>query len=260
MLNSRSAYEPLRALVSLDMEQNQPAKAEARLRKVLAENSKHGGAWQLLGLVQFAEKRPEEAVKSLNKAIAADPKWLPPYANLGAYYEQQRHPDQAIALYRKALAAVPGDPTLELSLARAYEAARQPDQAIALYEGILKTKPDNLLAVNNLAALLGNGADPAKVRRGLELAQKLAAAEEPAFLDTLAWLYYLSGDLEKARPLQARAVEKAPQVPVFQYHLGMVYSKQGDMAKAREHLGKALESGAEFSESADAKQALKELR
>lgn len=258
---SRNAYEPLKALVSVLMEQKQPAKAEARLRKVLAENPKHSGAYQLLGLVQFSGNHPEEAVKSLNKAIEASPKWLPPYANLGAWYESQKQPDKAIALYRKALAAVPDDAAMELSLARAYEVAKQPAQAIAQYESLLKAHPDNLLAVNNLAAMLGTaGAGEADLKRALELAKRLESSEEPAFLDTLAWIYYLSGDVEKARALQERVVEKAPQVPVFQYHLGMIYSKQGDPAKAREHLAKSLESGADFPDSAEAKQTLLKLR
>lgn len=259
--NSRNAYEPLKALVSVYMERKQPAKAEARLGKVLAENPQHGGAWQLLGLVRFGQNHPEEAVKSLTKAIEANPKWLPPYANLGAWYEKQGQTERAVALYKKALAEVPNDPAMALSLARVYESAKQRDQAIAQYESLLKAHPDNLLAANNLAALLGTpDSSPADLQRALELAKPLEATGEPAFLDTLAWIYYLSGDVEKAKTLQGQAVEKAPKVSVFQYHLGMIYSKQGDTAKAREHLAKALESGADFPDSADAKQALRELQ
>jgi tetratricopeptide (TPR) repeat protein len=257
---SRNAYEPLRALVSVYLEEKQPAKADERLKKVLAENPRHGGALELLGLVRFSQNRPEEAVKSLNKAIEASPKWLPPYADLGAYYERQGQPDRAVAVYQKALAAVPGDAVMMVSLARVYEAAKQPDRAIAQYESLLEAQPDNLLAANNLATLLGADGDADHLRRALKLARRLENSGEPAFLDTLAWLYYLSGDLAKAQPIQGRVVEQAPSVPVFQYHLGMMYGKQGDTTKAREHLAKALEAGTDFSDAADARLALEKLQ
>ena len=256
---TRNALEPLRALVSVDIEQQQPAKAEARLRKVLAENPKHGGAYELLGLVQIRQNRSADAIKSLNKAIEVSPQWLPPYASLGALYEREHQPDRAIAVYRKALLAVPGDVAMSLNLARAFEANRQPDLAIAQYESLLQTHPDHLLATNNLAALLGASNDPARLKRALELAGRLEASTEPAFLDTLAWLHYLAGDPGRGRAIQIRVVERAPQVPVFQYHLGMMYAKSGDSAKAREHLAKALEQGTDFTESPAARQALQEL-
>ncbi|MGZ8242584.1 tetratricopeptide repeat protein [Methylomagnum sp.] len=258
---SKNAYEPLKAMASAYLEMKQPAKAEARLRKVLAENPKHGGAHQLLAALAFAQNRGEEGVKAANKAIELDPNWLPSYAALAGHYERQGQPARAIEVYQRAQAAVPGDVAIGFGLARAYEGAKQFDQAMAQYESILKVQPDNLLAVNNLASLLSAtpGRTP-ELPRALALAKRLEGSEEPAFLDTLAWIHCLAGDPAKALPLQIKALEKAPQVPVFQYHLGMIYARQGDPARAKEHLAKALETKTEFPGMDEARAALEGLR
>lgn len=258
---SGNAYEPLKGITAVHLELKQPAKADARLRKVLAGNPKHAGAYQLLGALALLQNHAEEGIRNLNKAIELSPAWLPPYMNLASHYERSGQPELAIAVYRKAQSAVPGDPSAALGLARAHEAAKQYSQAIAEYEAVLKAHPDNVVAVNNLATLLSAPpADAADLKRALGLAQRLESTGEPAFLDTLAWIYHLSGDSGKALPLQEKVVEQAPDVPVFHYHLGMIYAKQGNSEQARIHLAKALESKMQFPGSDDAKIALQSLQ
>lgn len=251
----------LKEIVTIHMQANQPAKAEARLRQYLNENPRSSGALLLLSMVQFGDKRPEEALKSLDTAIEYTPKWLPPYANLGSYYETTGQAEKAVATYEKALAAVPGDLTMRLNLARALDAAKQPQRAVATYEEILKQQPDNLLAINNLASVLSLSlGDDASLKRAAELAKPLETTEEPAYLDTIAWIYYLMGNTARAAELQAKAVEKAPEIPLFRYHLGMIYTKQGDPAKAKEQLSKALEHGDRYAWSGDARKTLQSLQ
>jgi tetratricopeptide (TPR) repeat protein len=258
---SRNAYEPLKAMVAAYLELKEPAKAEARLKKVVAENPKHAGAYQLLGSLAIIQNHGEEGVKALNKAIEISPDWLPPYGNLASHYERAGQPERAIAVYQKALAVVPNDAALGLGLARVYEASKQYNKALAQYEAIVKAHPDNLLAVNNLASTLSTApGHAAELPRALELARRLETTDEPAFLDTLAWIYHLSGDTAKALPIQEKVVARAPQPPVFQYHLGMMYLKQGDSAKARQHLSKALEAKADFAGIEEARVALGNLK
>lgn len=257
---SGNAYEAVLGEVTVHMEMHKPDKALALIKKILADNPKHPGAYQVLSAVQFSQKHSDEGIQALNKAIELKPDWMLPYANLGGYYEKQGQTESALAVYRKALGVAPTDITMQLSVARVYENSNQHDKAIEQYETILKSAPDNLLAINNLASLLSMAPDQGgNLNRALELAKRLDASDEPAFRDTLAWLYHLTGDTSKAVPLQAQAVEKSPQTAIFQYHLGMMYAKQGDKAKAREHLGKALEGKAEFVGIEEAKAALKGL-
>jgi tetratricopeptide (TPR) repeat protein len=258
---TRNHYEVLQAYVGACMELKQPDKALAKLKLVIADNPRYAGAYQLAGVVHLAQKRESDGVKALNQAMDIEPRWPGAYTSLGRYYEQAKKPDLAAAVYRKALAAVPNDAPMLLNLARAYEEAKQYEQAAALYEDLLKAQPDNLLAINNLASLLSlNPSGEANLQRARALAVRLEASPEPAFQDTLAWVYHLSGESAKAMPLELKVVEKLPNIPIFKYHLGAIYAKQGDTAKAKEYLAKAVAAQQDFPGSADAKSALQNLR
>ncbi|NJD05937.1 MAG: tetratricopeptide repeat protein [Methylococcaceae bacterium] len=258
---SNNSYESLAASASLQMAQEKPDKALAMLKKVISENPKHAGAYQLLAGVNFAQKHEADGVKALNKAIEVKPDWLLPYANLGSYYEKLGQSDEALAIYRKALAVDPKDLNIQLNIARVYEATKQYDKAREVYEGILKANPDQLVAINNLASLLSlPGASADQIKRAAELASRLENSEEPALRDTVAWIRYLNGEVDKAVALQTTVVDKSPQVPVFRYHLGMMYHKQGDQSKAKDQLAKALETKAEFTGSDEARTTLQGLQ
>ncbi|HLF97401.1 MAG TPA: tetratricopeptide repeat protein [Methylococcaceae bacterium] len=244
---SPNDYEPLKAITTAYLEAQQPGKALARIQKALSENPKHPTAYQLLAIYHLTQKQENEAVKALNKAIDNNPRWLLPYANLGTYYEQKGQRELAVETYRRGLNTLPGEVNLLMNLARVYEAAKDYSNSLKQYEAILKDHPDNLLAVNNIASLLSlDAANKADLTRALVLAKRLEDSEEPAFLDTLAWIHYQLGDFEKALPLQTKAVEKSPETPIFQYHLGMIRFRRGDGALAREHLRKAIDSGKDF--------------
>ncbi|HYE34750.1 tetratricopeptide repeat protein [Methylocaldum sp.] len=254
---SKNDYEILKAILGSYIDRGQSEKGVARIKKVLSDNPKHAGAYQLLGWYYLGEKQEMEAVKLMNMAIQSNPRWLLPYANLGAYYEQKGRRDLALKTYNQALDALPGDPSVLMNLARVYEISKDYDNAIKQYESILKSNPNNMLARNNLASLLSlDKSEKAKLDRALDLAKQFDKTEEPIFMDTLAWIYYQKGDYGKALPLQLKTAEKSPEVPIYQYHLGMIYLKKGERAAATEHLQKAVNSGKEFVGLEEARSAL----
>ena len=79
-------------------------------------------------------------------------------------------------------------------------------------------------------------------------------------MDTLGWIYYKSGETDKAISLLEKVVKQAPGVPVFRYHLGMVYYKKGDLQSAKTHLAKAVESKNEYTGLEEARGILKQIR
>ncbi len=87
----------------------------------------------------------------------------------------------------------------------------------------------------------------------------LKKPDQPAFLDTAAWVYYRTGDYDKAAEILEGVVEKAPKVPVFQYHLGMVYSKQGKKDAARKHLTLATDGDFNYQGIEEARATLNSL-
>jgi Flp pilus assembly protein TadD len=77
--------------------------------------------------------------------------------------------------------------------------------------------------------------------------------------DTLGWLHYQKGNLDRAEQLIAQAVGAAPNDPQIRYHLGAVYAKRGRKAEARRELEQALKTPT-FPEAAEARKALETLR
>ena len=91
------------------------------------------------------------------------------------------------------------------------------------------------------------------------LALKLEKSSQPVFLDTVGWVYYKSGDSEKAVQYLTQVVEKMSEANVFNYHLGMAYKLSGDKAQAKTYLEKSLADKKEFKEKESAEAALKDL-
>lgn len=109
----------------------------------------------------------------------------------------------------------------------------QTEMAIDLLKQCIAGDPQHSVAMNSLAylwALRGEELDPALelVRRALAL-----RPDEPAYLDTLAWILYRKGSLEQAKEAILRALEGAPHEPEILDHAG-------DIANAMQESGTAL--------------------
>jgi uncharacterized protein HemY len=63
----------------------------------------------------------------------------------------------------------------------------------------------------------------------------------PAFLDTLGWIYFKKGDYEKAREHIAASIDTGQASATVMEHMGDVYEKLGDMDEARNWWQQALD-------------------
>jgi tetratricopeptide (TPR) repeat protein len=84
-------------------------------------------------------------------------------------------------------------------------------KAVQLYEKALSLDSTNLTATNGLGyVLVDSGLD---VKRGLDLCRKAVQTkpQNAAYLDSLGWAYFKSGDVNEARTTLRRALEIAPR-------------------------------------------------
>ena len=109
---------------------------------------------------------------------------------------------------------------------------------------------------NNLAWLYLSGNDAV---RGLASAEKAynLARDNPAVMDTVAWLRFKSGNKSDEVVELLKSAAAATNNPEVRYHLAEVLSAQGKAAAARTELDAALTGGAQFS-SRPAAQALRQ--
>ena len=246
----------LSEIISTQLAAGQADLALARLQAILREQPEHNVANNLLGLVHMARKDYAAAEASFMQQLRINPLSATVYTQLATARAQQGDSKGAIAAFEQGLGVLEDDISLQMGLASIHERDDRIDLAIDAYEKVLGQQPNNLAAVNNMAALLADHrTDPASLARAKELADKLVQVRQPVIQDTVGWVYYRNGDYARAVQVLEPVVEAAPQVAVFHYHLGMAYAGAGDKAKARTHLNRALELG-NFAEEEQAREAL----
>ncbi|MDR2803377.1 MAG: tetratricopeptide repeat protein [Treponema sp.] len=103
----------------------------------------------------------------------------------------------------------------------AYAACMQKknERAVEMYEEALKVDSNNANAMNGLGFLLvETGLD---VERGLELCKKAVNKypQNAAYLDSLGWAYYKTGEIGEARSCLRRALDLAPRHKDISSHM-----------------------------------------
>ncbi|MEO6024112.1 MAG: XrtA/PEP-CTERM system TPR-repeat protein PrsT [Burkholderiales bacterium] len=126
------------------------------------------------------------------------------------------------------------------------------------YQTILETDPKNLLALNNIAWSLQQLKDARAVKYAEE-AYKLQPSN-PAIADTYAMLMLDAGKTTRAVELLEAAASQAADSPDIGFHLAQALHKAGDNEKAKKVLERALALGKRFSEEAEAKALLRQLK
>lgn len=261
LLKKSDAVEPLTELVKTLMALKQEAKAVDQLQQAIKKHPDHLIAYNLLGGIYLSQQKFPEAKTAFNKAKELKPDWFSPYRNLALAELVQKNKDAAIKIYQQGIDKTNGAMELVEDLSRIYHGAGEHDKVIALYEDSYKRYPQSAVAVNNLASYLSDYADtPANLERAASLAEPLTKAKNSSFLDTVGWIAYKQGNLERAKEFLTKALELDTASPINNYHNGMLHFKLNDSAKAKEYLQKALDSKAKFEGLETAQKTLESIK
>lgn len=251
--------EPLQALVAGLVRLDRTDEAVSYLQRLSEENPDNLYAKTLLGQVLAGTGDEVAAEQILESALDTNESWLPAYTALAGL--QDGNVGAQIDIYKRGLMAMPGNQEMALLLGTAYERSGRVDDAIAAYEEILEINPESLAVANNLAALIADyRIDDESLDQALQLAIQFEGSGNPAYLDTLGWVYYRLGDYDVAITYLEQSVDAAGQLPVLRYHLGMAYKAAGKPVEAKEQLSLALANeNASFTGIEEARVALEEL-
>jgi len=193
------------------------------------------------GKVFMSIGKLEKAKSRFDKAVEHTPTLTAPYQELAIIYESQKDVPAAIQNYETLLKLKPDYLPVYLSLSRIYKDQGDLNKARKYLKDALAIKSDFAPAANNLAFIL------AETKTSLYEALRLAKTardkdpNNPDYLDTLGWIYYLQGSNDLALRELEESININPNNPVTHYHLGWAYYETRKYEEARTHMAKALE-------------------
>ena len=234
----------LLAVAYLSTRQNDDA--VAALNKQIEINPYDESAYNALGRAYWQQRKYDEAVTAFNKQIEINPLDKFAHAGLGAMYSEWHKYAEAAPELEKAASLTPDNPELQVSLGDAYLNLGQDDKALATFDHAVELSATPLVW-NNIAyqlSLKKSHLDRAQqyaesavsattaALRNVSL-DRLTPQELPlvpsliAYWDTLGWVYFSEGNLDKAEKYVSAAWGLGGHGEVGD-HLGQIYEKRGD--------------------------------
>jgi tetratricopeptide (TPR) repeat protein len=224
--------------------------AVAAFKKALDVNPYDEFAYNNLGRAYWQDRKYDDAVTAFHKQLENNPLDKFAHANLGAMYAEWHKYDLAAPELEKAASLTPNDAGLQVSLGDAYLNLGQDDKALAAFDRAIEISATPLVW-NNIAYQLSLknthldkaqqyaesavAATSAGLRNlSLEQLNQRDLALVPslvAYWDTLGWVFYAEGKLDKAEKYVAAAWGLGNHGEVGD-HLGQIYEKRGEKEKA----------------------------
>lgn len=225
--------------------------ATGELKKAIALAPKQAYAYELLGTLLIQERRPEDALAVWQKLEKASPTNVIAPIRVGSILLSLKRYPEALTELEAAVNRNPANATLQSQLGVAYARTGSTNKAMASFESALRIDP----SANNLNTVAYEMAQAnVQLPKALEYAQKAVSKEEAAtakididtatpvdfatatrlaaYWDTLGWVYFRTGDLEKAEKY-LKAAWHLSQDPTGADHLGQLYEKEGKKLEAR---------------------------
>lgn len=181
-------------------------------------------------LTMLRQQRPDRAVDF--------------YLYEAAFLREQKMNEEAMTLYGDALERHPKSFELRYARAMLAESMDKLDLVEQDLRAILVEEPDNSAALNALGYTLTDRTD--RHDEALVLIARALALKpgDPYYLDSLGWVYYRLGDLEKAEHYLRQAHVIQPDAE-FGAHLGEVLWQRGKKKEAKKVWEDALEKDAD---------------
>ena len=157
-----------------------------------------------------------------------------------AVLDRRRLYAEAVARARAAVTRLGDDPALRFGLAAALERSGAWDDAVKEFRALLAKSPDNAAALNYLGYMFADrGVNLPEARDLVAKAVDLDPVSG-AFLDSLGWVYFRLGELDRAEKYLIEAVHLEPFDATVNEHVGDLLRARGERAKAAEAYRQAL--------------------
>ena len=200
-------------------------------------------AFYSIGQIHAQHRSLPEAEKALARAVQLAPEWSDPHRAMAIVYAAQGKADSAIIEMEK-MYHINSSPSNAISLAMLYEQKGRVDDASRLLDELLSKSGGSPSVMNDLAYLYAEyRTDPGDLEKAANLAAQVIAKQpdNPAFMDTAAWVSFKQGDLDAAWYRIQTALSLRPDGGQLNLHAAMIAKTRGETQKASRYLEKALQ-------------------
>jgi tetratricopeptide (TPR) repeat protein len=178
-----------------------------------------------LGLCYTKLKRYDDALLYLEQVVTSSPDPLRLYqCRMALAYIYAITGRSKLAEFELGKLVEGGFESVQMYTTLAYAAwsQRHYQKAVDYYEKALELDKNNPTALNGLGFILADS--DLDVPRGLRLCRKAVEKkpQSPAYLDSLGWAYFKSGDTAEARIWLRRALDLAPYQKEIREHMKTV--------------------------------------
>jgi len=186
------------------------------------------------------QHKPLEAIALLKKHISIPEDRSPLfYALLSSLYQDQGKTTEATELLKTATDIYTDNPQLFFEYGLTLEKNGMSSQAVTEMEKVLAIEPDHAEALNFIGYTWADS--NIHLEQALDyITRAMALKPDNGYItDSLGWVYYRLGKLDKARTALEQAVKLNPEDPHLYDHLGDVYSSLEDRTRALQVYEKA---------------------
>ncbi len=209
-----------------------------------------------LANVQVRAERYDDAIANFKQLVDKNNKSSDLQIKLGETYRLKGDLNAAIDSFRKANQLAPNDTLPLIRMAMLLDGLGRRGEAKPLYEQILRLKPDEAVALNNLAYIKAEEGTDLDAALSLAQRAKQAMPLDPNIADTLGWVYIKKNLSDDAVRVFRDLVAKVPKSPTLRYHLAMALFQKGDRPSARKECELALQNNPSKEEAAKIRELL----
>jgi tetratricopeptide (TPR) repeat protein len=230
-------FRAMLAALASDMELYDEARMN--FREVVLQEPWSVEAWTGLAMLEGIDSAAGRAV--LERAVVLNPDAPLLLFLLGAAIRGEGELERAEALVERGIVRglATEDAFFELGAIR--EQRNDVEGAQAAFREVLKRNPDNASALNYIGYMYADRT--LRLQESLEMIQRacILEPENGYFVDSLGWVYFRLGEMERAEAELRRALTLADDDPVIFEHLGDVLAARGRQGEAADAYRRSLD-------------------
>lgn len=224
----------IRSLLDAGKEYYERGKYESALQKLLDAlelDNDYPETHYYLGIVYARMGKYEWAVDYLQNVLSTELEMLYKLHTemiLGYVYTIQERYEEALALFRKIIEGGIESAQAYAAIGYIYDRLGNFKEAILNLYHAIEIDPNNANAHNSLGYIFAES--NINLDEALRECRKAVSMDRgnPAYLDSLGWVYYKLGEMSQAKSYLKKAFKKAPANEEIKHHLKIVMGEAGE--------------------------------